>query len=715
MDVNDSSLNAETDSSEKDDICQKQPVEIETFTVSGEDIVPLKCKLCTFNVPSFSEQLLHGSLAPATDDGTNTEFGLNTGYELTSSIATERTLHDSALGKDYLQTEIAGAAITMNHTGDTLQTVSLSSSRHESSCVRRNVAVALCNSTLSTNSSLLTRSSDNRAEAEYEKYPLDDGSTGRADFSQRHSSLCDVDNVQSNVVAVQVHGSAEENEFCSVVTRANQSHTGNSEQHMGVSFLTNDSDFCSKLAHDEDALNEQKHVHSLHMSLDSSNFYSCQEMCSNYKTVHSVKPDSCGSISDATVNIDDGAPVQRCDSDSRNSSILERSGSGGSIERFLAPSLPVSKGVMTPVDDPGFAKVPGYTSELPVMEEEEVYDVCESENADQNTELTNATSSICHRVNKTLNVANDSEQEVMRAESIGARSRTSRPNSLLGLSKPYVNLPDSCREVQQKDIRTEADAPPFLNVTRVVGETDTMSGLLRPRQRPVLSMISSEKARPNSLSLSQRPLSWSSAPVSHPPSSSTSKRPCSLNLRIGVSPETVLQNNGPTETKCRRRTSRSGLQAGLPVESEVLPSPSAARVLTIQAPDNEQPTGSHLLSPSAQVSVTSGDRDHTSCGTEAVRSSEQTGLQSNLALPSAQQHAEVLSIFSATEGSTPLTSNSSVSIFELGKVAPIWVPDSSAPRCMHCDCRFTFTRRRHHCRACGKVMLLTLNQNLPAS
>ncbi|XP_051957198.1 zinc finger FYVE domain-containing protein 9-like isoform X2 [Xyrauchen texanus] len=39
----------------------------------------------------------------------------------------------------------------------------------------------------------------------------------------------------------------------------------------------------------------------------------------------------------------------------------------------------------------------------------------------------------------------------------------------------------------------------------------------------------------------------------------------------------------------------------------------------------------------------------------------------------------------------------------LGTTAPQWVPDSQAPLCMKCGSKFSFTRRRHHCRACGKV------------
>jgi len=38
-----------------------------------------------------------------------------------------------------------------------------------------------------------------------------------------------------------------------------------------------------------------------------------------------------------------------------------------------------------------------------------------------------------------------------------------------------------------------------------------------------------------------------------------------------------------------------------------------------------------------------------------------------------------------------------------GTTKPIWVPDTEVTNCSNCQDKFTFTRRRHHCRACGKI------------
>ncbi|KAH1012040.1 hypothetical protein HUJ04_001286 [Dendroctonus ponderosae] len=41
---------------------------------------------------------------------------------------------------------------------------------------------------------------------------------------------------------------------------------------------------------------------------------------------------------------------------------------------------------------------------------------------------------------------------------------------------------------------------------------------------------------------------------------------------------------------------------------------------------------------------------------------------------------------------------------QLGKAAPLWIPDADAASCLHCDMKFTVIKRRHHCRACGLVL-----------
>ncbi|XP_029457455.1 FYVE, RhoGEF and PH domain-containing protein 6 isoform X2 [Rhinatrema bivittatum] len=47
----------------------------------------------------------------------------------------------------------------------------------------------------------------------------------------------------------------------------------------------------------------------------------------------------------------------------------------------------------------------------------------------------------------------------------------------------------------------------------------------------------------------------------------------------------------------------------------------------------------------------------------------------------------------------------------LGSKAPIWVPDTRATMCMVCTSEFTLTWRRHHCRACGKIVCQACSSN----
>ncbi|XP_017793357.1 PREDICTED: zinc finger FYVE domain-containing protein 9-like isoform X2 [Habropoda laboriosa] len=58
------------------------------------------------------------------------------------------------------------------------------------------------------------------------------------------------------------------------------------------------------------------------------------------------------------------------------------------------------------------------------------------------------------------------------------------------------------------------------------------------------------------------------------------------------------------------------------------------------------------------------------------------------------------------QGSSPDILENSIpeSSSVLGKQPPFWVPDSDAASCMLCDVKFTVLKRRHHCRACGKVL-----------
>ncbi|XP_037068619.1 uncharacterized protein LOC119089919 [Pollicipes pollicipes] len=71
----------------------------------------------------------------------------------------------------------------------------------------------------------------------------------------------------------------------------------------------------------------------------------------------------------------------------------------------------------------------------------------------------------------------------------------------------------------------------------------------------------------------------------------------------------------------------------------------------------------------------------------------------NALMGAIEKNASNRSTFNAATAGTQPSDNS-----ELGAKAPVWVPDSRASMCQLCTAEFTVTNRRHHCRACGKVV-----------
>jgi MAD (mothers against decapentaplegic) interacting protein len=102
---------------------------------------------------------------------------------------------------------------------------------------------------------------------------------------------------------------------------------------------------------------------------------------------------------------------------------------------------------------------------------------------------------------------------------------------------------------------------------------------------------------------------------------------------------------------------------------------SEEAVSASQAPASEQPI----------VDVTSNEE-------QSVPSSPENSSSSSSDPPSVAMAAE------------PQEAGGAGDPVHLGDIPPFWVPDGDADACMNCDLKFTTFRRRHHCRACGKVM-----------
>ncbi|KYM83765.1 Zinc finger FYVE domain-containing protein 9 [Atta colombica] len=80
-------------------------------------------------------------------------------------------------------------------------------------------------------------------------------------------------------------------------------------------------------------------------------------------------------------------------------------------------------------------------------------------------------------------------------------------------------------------------------------------------------------------------------------------------------------------------------------------------------------------------------------------------FESSSTAPEVPEHSEIGIVDEDRGASSDVSDNSLVECNTvLGKQPPFWVPDSDAPSCMLCDVKFTVLKRRHHCRACGKVL-----------
>jgi len=49
--------------------------------------------------------------------------------------------------------------------------------------------------------------------------------------------------------------------------------------------------------------------------------------------------------------------------------------------------------------------------------------------------------------------------------------------------------------------------------------------------------------------------------------------------------------------------------------------------------------------------------------------------------------------------------------YKLGDSAPVWTPDTRVTMCQSCSSEFSLVNRRHHCRACGKVVCAPCSSN----
>uniref|UniRef100_A0A1A8QHA5 FYVE-type domain-containing protein n=2 Tax=Nothobranchius rachovii TaxID=451742 RepID=A0A1A8QHA5_9TELE len=155
----------------------------------------------------------------------------------------------------------------------------------------------------------------------------------------------------------------------------------------------------------------------------------------------------------------------------------------------------------------------------------------------------------------------------------------------------------------------------------------------------------------------------------------------------------------PTEAAWPEGVEENEVEGKKPLD---FPSKEDSVVEEKELEESRQEQQEHSCSSDATEAPASVLQQDLNTGAKMVRTSEgkemskvltanEEGATKEGALPDNESQLCPTGILSKDQGSA------------LGEVAPLWVPDAEAQVCMKCGIKFTFTKRRHHCRACGKV------------
>ena len=76
-----------------------------------------------------------------------------------------------------------------------------------------------------------------------------------------------------------------------------------------------------------------------------------------------------------------------------------------------------------------------------------------------------------------------------------------------------------------------------------------------------------------------------------------------------------------------------------------------------------------------------------------------------------EDHVSRKATFNTNAASNGADAHAAEEAAKIGNSAPVWIPDRRVTMCQNCAVEFTVLVRRHHCRACGKVVCATCSAN----